>query len=626
MTDPQHNKKPFPWRRAVVLIVVAGFLGNTLWSWPRKSWSLKDHFDSKAGLQKLREKNISLKGIRHILLISIDTLRADHMGCYGYSRNTTPNIDNLARESIVFNHAIAPVPTTLPSHCSMMTGTTPLYHNVHDNIMYHLGESNTTLAEILKKNGFSTEAIVAAYVLDKKGGLDQGFDRYDDRLGGSTNPLNQTNERKADKVTQLGIEAIRRLQNKKSFLFIHYYDPHSPYAAPVEYRYVTASTFVTHRDLYDSEIAYTDDCIGKLIGHLKQAGLYDSTLIILTSDHGESLKEHGEESHGFFTYHCTVHVPLMIKIPGLSEHVTINDIVGLIDIMPTVCGMLEVEPPLEVEGQNLMAYLSRTGSVKKNRILYSESLEPTKFFAHAIQTVTTDKYKYINTKRSELYDLVTDPTEKRNIIKRYPKTAQELKEQLTTLVSKTALDADNATTPDQESLKRLASLGYLAGNQGPTAASDQDKDDPKDIIESTIFYNKLIMCMLSQKYDKAKKYACKVIAALPDYNGSAVTDFAEILAIHPDLNIRDPKTALELAEHMAKLNEYSDVKSLNTLATAYAANGRYEYAVKMTEEAAKLPEAKEGNMARQIRERLNSYKQQKPYLKTPAKTSYHPLN
>jgi len=231
--------------------------------------------------------------VRNVVLISIDTCRADYLGCYGYPHRITPNVDEIAKQGVIFKNVITSVPMTLPAHCSMLTGTIPPYHEVHDNLDYQLDESNVTLAEILKEHGFVTGGIISASVLDSQFGINQGFDTFNDRLEkGRTGGLMV--ERGAEATSRLALAWLAQRKSKRFFLFLHYFDPHFDYAPPEPF----ASRFADN--LYSGEIAYTDYCIGRVIQALKDLGLFDSTLIIITSDHGEMLGEHGELTHGYF--------------------------------------------------------------------------------------------------------------------------------------------------------------------------------------------------------------------------------------------------------------------------------------------------------------------------------------
>ena len=244
--------------------------------------------------------------IRNVLLISIDTCRADHLSCYGYKSQITPNIDAVAAEGILFENVIAPIPQTLPSHSSMLTGTIPPYHRVRENVGYLADESNVTLAEILSDAGFATGAAISAFVLDSQFGINQGFDDYFDRF---EKPLedDQVLERPGGETTDVAIEWLEKNKDKRFFFFLHYYDPHTKYEPPEPF----ASQYASNP--YAGEIAYTDHCIRQVLDKLKELGLYDSTLVIITSDHGEMLGEHGELTHMYFIYQGAIKVPLIIK-------------------------------------------------------------------------------------------------------------------------------------------------------------------------------------------------------------------------------------------------------------------------------------------------------------------------
>jgi len=292
---------------------------------------------------------LSSKKVRHIILISIDTCRADCLSCYGCQQKTTPNIDKLARQSVLFENVISAVPVTLPSHSTMLTGTIPHYHGAHTNNNYRLGEFNVTLAEMLQEKGYKTAAVIAAFVLDARFGLSQGFDSYNDRFLGKREP-GFVLERRAAETSKLAINWLAEHANEDFFLFLHYFDPHAEYIPPEPF----ASNF--RENPYLGEIAYTDYCIGKVIDKLKSLGIYDSALLIVTSDHGESFGEHGEYTHGYFIYNTTIRVPLIFKLPGTNNAKRVKDIVGLIDVTPTILSQLGIAGPSHIQGKDLSDY------------------------------------------------------------------------------------------------------------------------------------------------------------------------------------------------------------------------------------------------------------------------------
>lgn len=319
------------------------------------------------------------QSIQHVVLISIDTCRADYLSCYEHSRTSTPNIDRVAGEGFLFTHAVSPVPLTLPAHSTMLTGTNPPAHGVRDNLNYHLHADNLTLAEILREQGFATGAVVSAFVMDARFGLQQGFASYHDDFGGPLGvAIPPWDQRRASQTSQLGIEWLKTHRDEKSFLFLHYFDPHGEYDPPEPF----ASRYADNP--YEGEICYVDQCIGQVINALKELGIYDSTLLIITADHGEMLGEHGEDNHSYFVYRSVLRVPLIFRVPGGQGQRPIEDAVGLVDIVPTVCRLLAIEPPAGLQGVALTHYFQGGDSSPAGRHYYAESLTPTKYGASAL--------------------------------------------------------------------------------------------------------------------------------------------------------------------------------------------------------------------------------------------------
>ncbi|HSE41023.1 MAG TPA: sulfatase, partial [Acidobacteriota bacterium] len=289
----------------------------------------------------------------NVLLITLDTLRADRLGCYGYKEISTPNIDRLAREGTLFLDATTHVPLTLPSHTSIMTGKYPPLHGVHDNGGFYVSKSENTLAEILKHHGFTTAAFVSAYVLDSIWGLNQGFDTYYDKF--ENDPKEPVNlgavERKGGDVLKDAITWLDRHKGERFFLWTHFYDPHAPYEPPPEYEQKYPGR------PYIGEIAYTDFLVGKLLAHLDSLRLRENTIILLTGDHGESLGEHGESTHAFFIYDATLHVPMILWTPRRELHGnTVAQQVRTIDIFPTILQMTGIRVPEAIKGRSLLHY------------------------------------------------------------------------------------------------------------------------------------------------------------------------------------------------------------------------------------------------------------------------------
>ncbi len=292
----------------------------------------------------------------NVVVITIDTLRPDHLGCYGYKQIRTPNIDALAASGDRFAHAFTSVPVTLPSHTVIFTGTYPTYSGIHDFAGNKLGPAQPTLASVLQSHGYATGAVVASAVLDSRFGLNRGFDFYYDHF--DFNRLQESNieemERPGNVVADVTLDWLAKNYKKKFFFWMHLYDPHFPYRPPAPYD-------AEYKDRpYDGEIAFADEQVGRLIRFLKEKGVYQNTLIVLSGDHGESLGEHGEKTHGFFIYNSTLHVPLIIHLPGAGSGQTLPDLVNLADIMPTVVHALDMDIPKEVSKQKRSVRIRRS--------------------------------------------------------------------------------------------------------------------------------------------------------------------------------------------------------------------------------------------------------------------------
>src|SRR5713226_1917977 len=343
-----------------------------------------------------------------IVLISIDTLRADHVGAYGYRKVPTPNIDTLAADGVLFERAYSHVPLTLPAHTSIFSGRLPFETSVRDNIGFTVKAEERLLPQMLHERGFTTAGVVSAYVLRKETGIAHGFDFYDSNLPmaaqGTTLGDVQRDGAETLKVaeTWLDSQASRRF-----FLFVHFYEPHRPYSPPVRYAKYAP---------YDGEIAYADELVGRLLDSLKRRNLYGSAAIILLSDHGEGLGDHVEQEHGLFLYEEAVHVPLIVKLPhGAARGRRVAAPVQHIDVVPTVLDLVGAPRPNGLEGRSLRSVLnSSTGSPEQG--IYSESLYGRYHFGWSeLYGLTDARFRYIRAPRDELYDLVHDPVERQNI-------------------------------------------------------------------------------------------------------------------------------------------------------------------------------------------------------------------
>ena len=460
--------------------------------------------------------------IRHIVLISIDTCRADYLSCYGYPDKTQPYIDRLAGQGILFENVISPIPITLPAHSSMLTGTIPTYHGVHDNTDYKLGGSNVTLAEILKEAGFSTAAFISAFVLDSMFGLDQGFDTYHDKFDTERETSGGINERIGGETNRYALQWLEENKDERFFMFLHYFDPHREYDPPELYKSMfpnrgeTKGSILT--GLYAGEIAYTDYCIGQVVNKLKDLNLYDSTLIIVTGDHGEMLLEHGEFTHSYYIYQSAVKVPMLFKLPGRTKSRVIKDTAGLIDIVPTVCGLLSLKPPAQVQGKDLSGYFWNKNFGLKDRLFYCESMTPTKYHANPLLGVVSKRWKYIKTTMPELYDLIKDPQERVNLITQQPQRGRILEDELAQIIEQASSTqaSDSKWQLDAESLKRLESLGYVGAKVKESLQINPTLKDPKEMI--TFYMNDMWAGELIKKknYGDARVLCEKMLAIYPD--------------------------------------------------------------------------------------------------------------
>lgn len=442
----------------------------------------------------------------NLLLITIDTLRPDHLGCYGYRQVRTPNIDSLAAAGSRFEHAYTPVPITLPSHTVMMTGTYPMYSGMHDFSGNRLNPQQPTLASILKQHGYATGAVLGSAVLDHRFGLNQGFDFYYDHF--DFNRLEDANldlmKRPGDQVVDQALQWLTANTGKPFFLWVHLYDPHTPYqpSPPFDREYQDRP--------YDGEIAFADVQVGRLLRFLKQKQLYGTTLIVLTGDHGESLGEHGEKNHGFFIYDATLRIPFLVKLPvGERQVATVPDSFSTVDLLPTVLNVLKVPLPADVQGASVLPeILGKPLPSAPPTQLYSESFLPLLHFDWSdLRGIQVGKYHFIDVPKPELYDIATDPGELHNIYAQKPAIAQELKSQLEALEQKyTAGHQQVQAMPlDPVLMERLKSLGYAGFSGGHPAKTGDNRQlpDPKDRIAMFELVSEAMDASQHDRYDES---------------------------------------------------------------------------------------------------------------------------
>ncbi len=396
----------------------------------------------------------------NVILITIDTVRADHIGCYGAKQVQTPTTDALAHDGILFEHAISQVPLTWPSHAVILTGTYPFQNGVQDFTGQPLARQFRSVAQAFKQHGYATGAVVSAFVLDRSWGLARGFDFYDDAFSPEEFQKRDLGlvDRKAEESVTHVINWLKQPTHRPFFFWLHLYDPHSPYDPPEPYH-------TQYRDhLYDGEIAYADHELGRLITWLKNNHLYERTMIVLLSDHGESLGDHGEKEHGFFVYNSTVHVPLIVKPPAGSRFRPgrIARPVETVAVAPTLLAAAGIKDAVEKQFNSRGLLGAAAG---KEDAAYSETFYPLNSFGwsplHALETA---RYHYVDAPQPELYDLSADPEEKNNLVASQGATASVLKEKLQSLLQRNPYkppEGGNANlSPD--ALEKLRSLGYVA--------------------------------------------------------------------------------------------------------------------------------------------------------------------
>jgi arylsulfatase A-like enzyme/Flp pilus assembly protein TadD len=460
------------------------------------------------------QKKIVKETNLNVLLITLDTTRADRLGCYGYPKAKTPNLDYLASNGVRFSHAYSPVPLTCPSHCSILTGTYPLYHQVRNNGTYYLAPELETLAEALKEKGLKTAAFVSSFTVDSRFGLDQGFDVYDDQLSPDQTFKALTSERKADEVFASFSHWMDQNTIHPTFVWVHFFDPHLPYDPPSPYREQFPNA------LYDGEIAYMDFYVGKILDKLREQDLLSNTLIILAGDHGEAFGEKQEKGHGVFIYESTVRIPLIFYAESyLPTGEVIEARVRLIDIMPSILDMLDGTLPEDIQGVSLLPFIE--GKKKDDLSSYIESYYPRENFGWSELVGLIDgEWKYIKAPHEELYNLKQDPQEEKNLIREERKIVQEKRDKLEDIIQ-------NSVSPlvagkrklSAEERDRLRSLGYIAASEGP---SQGEFPDPKDRIEELLLIQQAEAYEVEDRIEEASAIYEKIIDLRPNVATSYV--------------------------------------------------------------------------------------------------------
>jgi arylsulfatase A-like enzyme/tetratricopeptide (TPR) repeat protein len=424
----------------------------------------------------------------NVILVTLDTTRADHLGCYGNPSVRTPVLDGLARRGVLFEQAATASPLTLPAHSTILTGMYPTYHGVRVNGNTALNDDQTTLAEVFAAQGYSCGAFVAAFVVDGRWGLKQGFATYDDKLDMTRSKHIDLGaiQRPANQVMDSALGWLDGRKDGPFFAWIHLYDPHLPYEPPEPYRSEYAAAGPA--GLYSGEIAFMDEQVGRLVAWLERTGLDRSTVLVLVGDHGEGLGEHNEGSHGYYIYDYAMHVPLIVVAPldGLAGK-RVPAQVRTADVFPTVLELAGLARDREVQGRSLVARMFRPGSGREAPA-YGESMAPNiQFGWSALHVLRTSRYKYIDSPRAELFDIAADPGETTNLAAQEPEIARTMKADLDRLMEETSRGAPTpqAANLDKDTMERLTALGYVGAPVAARKASGEKAPlaDPKDKFE-----------------------------------------------------------------------------------------------------------------------------------------------
>jgi arylsulfatase A-like enzyme len=411
----------------------------------------------------------------NLLVITLDTFRADRLGAYGSARGLTPHLDRFARSATVFETAESAAPLTLPSHCSLFTGQFPSSHGVHENADALSERGPATLAELLTRAGFRTAAFVSAGVLDPSRGLNRGFAIYDSSLARRDAYGRPVNRRRGDEIVARAAQWLDRIGDERFFAWVHFYDAHAPYQPPVQDRGPL-------RHPYDGAIAFIDRQVGDLLTVLDRRGLAERTVVVIVGDHGESLGDHGEATHGLFLYESVLHVPLMIRAPNAGLGRRVRGVTRTIDVMPTVLELLDVPGSGgHIEGDSLLPFIA---GAPRDAEAYAENLYPSSQFGwSSIRSLQQGRFKLVATARSELYDLERDPGERQNLFGVRRDLSARMLERLRRY-DRLARPAADTTAIDAQLRERLGALGYVSGGLPPSSgARDQSGADPKDMVD-----------------------------------------------------------------------------------------------------------------------------------------------
>jgi choline-sulfatase len=573
-----------PGKRAIVagaIVVGAVAVIGTLW------WVFATRSHRAGGFDLGRLPPGVRRTDLNVVVVTLDTTRADHIGAYGARDVETPVVDRLAREGVLFEQAESVTPLTLPAHSSIFTGKFPPEHGVRDNGGFYLGPEQITLAEVLKERGYRTGAFIAAFVLDSKWGLNQGFETYFDDfdIAKAREVSLSAIQRPGNEVVDKALPWIEQVKDSRFFAWIHLYDPHTPYRPPEPFQ----TRYKDHP--YNGEIAFADSQVGRVVQLLQSLGLYERTVLVVLGDHGESLGDHGESTHGFFIYESVNHVPFVIRAPySLTQGRRVADPVREVDVMPTILDLLGVEGPKGIPGVSLVPLM--TGARRELGLdAYSETMYPLHHYGWSdLRAIRSGRYKVIDAPRPELYDLERDPKETTNLFEQRRTLGEGMIGRLRGIEAgfSRTVAALPAGDVDPEARARLAALGYVGSFVASASDPRTGRADPKDKIG---LFNKLgtalslakdrergeeepfdrILALLDEviredpnvidawfmlgtqhlrhgKFAKAVEYFKRTLALKPDYD-VAVIDLAEAYR-----NLGDDDAALAGLEHYLKID------------------------------------------------------------------------
>ena len=520
-----------------------------------------------------------------IILISIDTLRADHLPAYGYTKVRTPNIDALAAEGTVFEQAWSHAPQTLPAHTSILSGQLPFETGVRDNVGFTVKPGQWMLQGALTARGWPTGGFVSAFVLRGVTGIGQGFETYDSEMPPSSAEMSIGQVQRSGDNTLAAAERWldKRDRAKPFFLFFHIYEPHKPYAPP--------QRFASYAP-YDGEIAFADEIVGRLLDRLRTLELFDRSTIVLLSDHGEGLGDHGEQEHGLFLYRETTHVPLIVKLPGHRSGTRVAVPVQHIDIAPTILDLAGVPKEPSLKGRSLKPLLDGTGPIADAGI-YAEAMYSRYHLGWSeLYALTDARYRLIRAPRDELFDRQNDPGETRSVAADRPQVRQAMRAAIDRLIANAAIAAPSAVSDDDR--QKLAALGYVGGGASESLTLPGDSlPDPKDKVHILEKYRKAADLAGQRKFEDATALYKEVLADEPNMTDvwlqlaevyvrqgmseDALHAFGEAIKRNP----RDPGSLMGAAAALLRLGRLDEARKHGELAVALAPAGAHELLAKI---------------------------------------------